>query len=238
MNTEKFRDIPMVRRLQLLIIILLIYSWMVYSVNAPIYGILNGLYYGLIVASIISYKDNILKAINYRIIGGLILLLATIKADDTILNILAKIDISTIILMIGASYYISVGKEKRENNLRSIGNTSIVIMISLVIITTLGIVKSSSGMGTGTNEITTLSILFILIMPLLQSISIIIKTKYYYKLIILHSIMALYISQMQSLSIDQTYITVGTHILIIIATLTEMNIYRAKGKIIMREKRG
>lgn len=236
MDVKKFRDVPIEKRFQLLIILLLIYSWLVYSANAPIYGILNGIYYGLIVLSIMNYRSSVLKAINYRILGGLILLIATIKVDDTILGIISKLDISTIILMLGAAYYISAGKEKRENNLSSIGNTNLIIMVSLVIITTLGIVKSSNGMGAGTNEITVLSVLFILIIPLLQSISIILKTKYYYHLVIIQSLMALYISQMQNLAIDQTYITVGTHILIIIATLIELNLNRSKGKIVMSEQ--
>ena len=201
-------------------IMFIILVWLISYLNTPLYGLLNGMYFASILTGIYLFRDKYFIALILSINSQLLIIATFLLNGDTIEKSIAKVGFELPILIVALSIYLIINaiykdkhKENKKATMRKMSNSTRVIVVSLIVITTMQMLR-------GNTELVPL--LYTVIIPLVIVITMIMHIKEYYTSIIIYSLIGLYVCYMQ-INIGQLpYLHVITNITILVATVYEI----------------
>lgn len=222
-------NVSKTNKIKIASILIILAVWVISYITSPIYGLLNGLYFASILTGIYLFRTNIITAISLNIISQLVILATFLLNGESISQSIYDVGYEFPILVVMLSGYIIINLRNRNKHgenkrfkIHKLSTSGRVITISLLVLTTISIIN--------TTDNTILTALYLIVIPLLSLVSLVLHTVEYYYSMVIYSIIGLYVCYMQLVIGQLPYLHIIVHMILLIASLNEIQTYNKLNK--------
>ncbi len=222
-------NVSKTNKIKIASILIILAVWVISYITSPIYGLLNGLYFASILTGIYLFRTNIITAISLNILSQLVILATFLLNRESISQSIYNVGYDFTILVVMLSGYIIINLRNRNKHgenkrfkIHKLSTSGRVITISLLVLTTISIIN--------TTDNTILTALYLIVIPLLSLVSLVLHTVEYYYSMVIYSIIGLYVCYMQLVIGQLPYLHIIVHMILLIASLNEIQTYNKLNK--------